>query len=63
MQAKNDSPIFPISYLSEDGITVVGKDYAAHGVEEHLEHALWSESCADDVRHGLHAKIFVIPDC
>ena len=44
---------FPISYLSEDGISVVGKDYAAHGIEEHLEHALRTKSSANDVRHGL----------
>ena len=45
---------FPISYLSEDGISVVGKDYAAHGIEEHLQHGLGAESGSHDVWNSLN---------
>jgi hypothetical protein len=46
--------ILYISYLSEDCITIVGKDYAAHGVKKHLKHALGTKGCANDVRDSLY---------
>ena len=45
--------VFAATYLSEDGVTVVGQHDAAHWVEEHLQHGLGSEGGADDVGHGL----------
>ena len=40
-------------YLSEDGISIVGQDDTAHRVEEHLKHALGSESSSDNVGYSL----------
>ena len=42
-----------LTYLSENGVAIVGQHDAAHGVEEHLKHALGSESGPDDVTDGL----------
>ena len=41
------------TYLSEDGVAVVGEHDATHGVEEHLEHGLGSERGSHDVTHRL----------
>jgi len=41
------------TYLSEDGVAVVGQDNTSHGVKEHLEHRLGSEGGSDDVSNGL----------
>jgi hypothetical protein len=30
--------------LAEDGVTVVGQDDAAHGVQQHLQHGLGAET-------------------
>ena len=41
------------AYLSENGVSVIGKDNAAHWVEEHLKHGLGSECGSHDVTHCL----------
>lgn len=35
--------------FAQDGVSVVGHDDAAHGVHEHLEHGLGTETGADDI--------------
>ena len=45
--------------FSEDGVSVVGKYYAAHWVKEHLKHALGSKGGADDVGDGLNAESMI----
>lgn len=45
--------------FSKDGISVVGKYYAAHWVEEHLKHGLGSESGANNVGDGLYAESMI----
>jgi len=39
--------------FTKNGIAIVGEDDTAHGVKEHLEHALGTEGGADDVSDGL----------
>lgn len=52
---------FQGAYLSENGVSVVGKDNAAHWVEEHLKHGLWSECGSHDVTHCLFVNWGYIP--
>ncbi len=42
-----------ITYLSENSVTIVGKNDTTHWVEEHLEHTLWSESSSNDISDSL----------
>ena len=41
------------TYLSEDGVAIVGEHDAAHRVEEHLEHGLGSESGSHNITDCL----------
>ena len=43
--------------LSQDGVSIIGQDNTAHWVEQHLKHALWTESSPNDVRDSLHSPI------
>jgi hypothetical protein len=47
-------------YFSEDSISVIGEDDAAHRVEEHFEHGLRSESGSHNVRHSLERGKYVL---
>ena len=42
-----------LTYLSENGVAIVGQHDAAHGVEEHLEHGLGAQGGPHDIAHGL----------
>jgi hypothetical protein len=39
--------------LAEDGIAVIGKDDAAHRVEDHLEHGARAEGSTHNAAYGL----------
>jgi hypothetical protein len=48
-----------ITYLSENSITIIGKDNTTHWVEKHFKHTLWTKSGSDNISNSLKSKIML----